>query len=114
MVDKRPFTIPRSEGFSGAATQMHHAHPPTGWRDWDGPLRPRAFDLSRAQKPAGFTHGPHPGALANMFEQPREGTDEIAVMLDARDPLEVCSGAEGIELPDYAMSWASQSKEAAE
>lgn len=64
--------------------------------------------------PAGFTHGPHPGALANMFDQPREGTDEIAVMLDARDPLEVCSGAEGIELPDYAMSWAARRKEAAE
>lgn len=64
--------------------------------------------------PAGFTHGPHPGALANMFDQPREGTDEIAVMLDARDPLEVCSGAEGIELPDYAMSWTARSKEAAE
>lgn len=64
--------------------------------------------------PAGFTHGPHPGALANMFEQSREGTDEIAVMLDARDPLEVCSGAEGVELQEYAMSWAARPKEAAE
>lgn len=35
------------EGFFGPATQMHHAHPPTGWVDWEGPLRPRAFDLAR-------------------------------------------------------------------
>ena len=33
------------EGFFGPATQMHHRHPPTGWVDWQGPLKPRAFDL---------------------------------------------------------------------
>ncbi len=33
------------EGFFGPATQMHHKHPPTGWVSWDGPLKPRAFDL---------------------------------------------------------------------
>ena len=35
------------EGFFGPATQMYHRHPPTGWVDWDGPLRPRAFDLAK-------------------------------------------------------------------
>ncbi|MCH7711440.1 MAG: homogentisate 1,2-dioxygenase, partial [Proteobacteria bacterium] len=35
------------EGFAGPATQMHHRHPPTGWSAWEGPLRPRAFDLAR-------------------------------------------------------------------
>ena len=35
------------EGFFGPATQMYHTHPPTGWSGWDGPLRPRAFDLAR-------------------------------------------------------------------
>ncbi|HTZ80815.1 MAG TPA: homogentisate 1,2-dioxygenase [Stellaceae bacterium] len=35
------------EGFFGPATQMYHAHPPTGWTSWDGPLRPRAFDLTK-------------------------------------------------------------------
>ncbi len=35
------------EGFYGPATQMYHSHPPTGWSGWDGPLRPRAFDLAR-------------------------------------------------------------------
>ncbi|HKY95429.1 MAG TPA: homogentisate 1,2-dioxygenase [Kiloniellales bacterium] len=35
------------EGFFGQATHMYHRHPPTGWVDWEGPLRPRAFDLTR-------------------------------------------------------------------
>ena len=35
------------EGFFGPATQMYHRRPPTGWSDWEGPLRPRAFDLNK-------------------------------------------------------------------
>ena len=35
------------EGFFGPVTQMYHAHPPTGWSDWSGSLRPRAFDLNK-------------------------------------------------------------------
>jgi homogentisate 1,2-dioxygenase len=35
------------EGFFGPAAFFHHRHPPTGWTDFDGPLRPRAFDLTR-------------------------------------------------------------------
>ena len=26
---------------------MYHRNPPTGWVDWEGPLRPRAFDLNK-------------------------------------------------------------------
>ena len=37
------------EGFFGPATQMYHRNPPTAWIDWDGPLRPRAFDLAKLQ-----------------------------------------------------------------
>lgn len=33
-------------GFFGPATHLHHKHAPTGWIDWQGPLRPRAFDLN--------------------------------------------------------------------
>jgi homogentisate 1,2-dioxygenase len=35
------------DGFYGPASQMYHRRPPTGWIDWQGPLRPRAFDLNR-------------------------------------------------------------------
>ncbi len=34
------------EGFFGPASHMYHRNPPTGWVDFDGPLRPRAFDLN--------------------------------------------------------------------
>jgi homogentisate 1,2-dioxygenase len=40
------------EGFFGPATMMYHQHPPTGWLSWEGPLRPRAFDLARITDPA--------------------------------------------------------------
>src|SRR5438128_12426883 len=33
------------EGFFGPAAFFHHRRPPTGWSDFQGPLRPRAFDL---------------------------------------------------------------------
>ncbi len=35
------------EGFFGPATQMYHRHPPTGWVEFEGPLRPRAFDSTK-------------------------------------------------------------------
>lgn len=35
------------EGFYGPSTQMYHRHPPTGWVEVEGPLRPRAFDTTR-------------------------------------------------------------------
>ncbi|HET8563743.1 MAG TPA: homogentisate 1,2-dioxygenase, partial [Candidatus Binatia bacterium] len=40
------------EGFYGPATQMVHRHPPTGWSQIEGPLRPRAFDTTRLKKNA--------------------------------------------------------------
>lgn len=48
--DLPPGTFERElgkEGFFGPATHMYHAHPPTGWSAWEGPLKPRAFDLAR-------------------------------------------------------------------
>lgn len=35
------------EGFFGPAAHLYHANPPTGWIDWEGPLKPRAFDTSK-------------------------------------------------------------------
>jgi homogentisate 1,2-dioxygenase len=39
------------EGFFGPSAQMYHRHPPTGWTEWEGPLRPRAFHLSKLEHP---------------------------------------------------------------
>ncbi|MGE5500971.1 MAG: homogentisate 1,2-dioxygenase [Ignavibacteriales bacterium] len=55
--------------------------------------------------PSGFTHGPHPKALKNMLQQSKPATDEYAVMIDARDPLEVGEGAAAVENPAYVDSW---------
>jgi homogentisate 1,2-dioxygenase len=59
--------------------------------------------------PCGFTHGPHPKALTRMYEQTKPGTDEFAVMIDARDPLEMGEGATATEVEAYAQSWQSPS-----
>jgi len=37
------------EGFFGPAAFFHHRHPPTGWVDFEGPLRPHAFDLTKLE-----------------------------------------------------------------
>lgn len=59
--------------------------------------------------PSGFTHGPHPKALTRMFEQPKPMTDEIAVMVDTRDPLDIAAAASAVERPDYKDSWKTAS-----
>jgi homogentisate 1,2-dioxygenase len=55
--------------------------------------------------PSGFTHGPHPKALKNMLSQPKAATDEYAVMIDTRDPLEVGEAASTVENTAYVDSW---------
>jgi homogentisate 1,2-dioxygenase len=55
--------------------------------------------------PCGFTHGPHPKALQNMLVQPRPATDEYAVMIDARDSLEITDVAKSVEWEGYVDSW---------
>jgi homogentisate 1,2-dioxygenase len=55
--------------------------------------------------PSGFTHGPHPKALKNMLVQPKPATDEYAVMIDTRDPLDVGEGAAAVENAAYVDSW---------
>lgn len=55
--------------------------------------------------PSGFTHGPHPKALKNMLSQPKPATDEYAVMIDTRDPLDVGDAAASVENLAYVDSW---------
>lgn len=55
--------------------------------------------------PGGFTHGPHPKALKNMLVQPKPATDEYAVMIDARDGLQIDEQASAVEWSGYVDSW---------
>ena len=63
--------------------------------------------------PAGFPHGPHPKALQAAFVPKKPATEEVAVMLDARDALEVSGEAAGIEVADYVDSWGAAGRRAA-
>jgi len=58
--------------------------------------------------PAGCTHGPHPEALAAALRRERTDTDEVAVMLDARDPLEIGAAAAALEIAGYAETWSAR------
>ena len=55
--------------------------------------------------PSGFTHGPHPKALRNMLTQAKPATDEYAVMIDTRDPLDAPDAMSAVENLDYVNSW---------
>jgi len=35
------------EGFFGPAAHLYHRNPPTGWVNFEGPLRPHAFDCTK-------------------------------------------------------------------
>ncbi|RAY11375.1 homogentisate 1,2-dioxygenase [Actinomadura craniellae] len=59
--------------------------------------------------PAGFTHGPQPGAAEAAIAAMDRGhtsTDETAVMIDTFRPLHLGPAALGCEDSDYAWSWA--------
>jgi homogentisate 1,2-dioxygenase len=53
--------------------------------------------------PQGIHHGPHPKAVANAGS--KDFTEEIAVMLDCRHPLQVTPAGAGVEMADYWSSW---------
>jgi homogentisate 1,2-dioxygenase len=55
--------------------------------------------------PCGFTHGPHPKAFEAGAKAARTATDEVAVMIDARDALDIAPAAEAVEDKSYADSW---------
>src|SRR3546814_6923003 len=35
------------DGCFGPAAHLYHQNPPTGWIDWEGTLKPRAFDTTK-------------------------------------------------------------------
>jgi homogentisate 1,2-dioxygenase len=53
--------------------------------------------------PQGIHHGPHPKAFLKANEN--EFTDEFAVMIDARNPLEMSQEFQKFENTDYWKSW---------
>jgi homogentisate 1,2-dioxygenase len=57
--------------------------------------------------PAGFTHGPQPGAVERAIGV--DYFDELAVMVDTFRPLDLCEPALACEDPGYAWTWSGRS-----
>ena len=55
--------------------------------------------------PNGLTHGPHPKAFEAGAKAAKKMTDEVAIMIDTRDPLDVAKLMDDFENTDYANSW---------
>ncbi|HWQ37684.1 MAG TPA: homogentisate 1,2-dioxygenase [Burkholderiales bacterium] len=55
--------------------------------------------------PSGFAHGPHPKAFEIGAQGARAQTDEVAVMIDTRFPVEVETLPAGVEDTAYVDSW---------
>ena len=53
--------------------------------------------------PQGIHHGPQPQAVA--ASKAKTNTDEVAVMIESRQPFAVLPELDAVELKDYAMSW---------
>lgn len=53
--------------------------------------------------PIGIPHGPHPGTIEKSIG--KEGTEELAVMIDTFRPLKLTREAMSIEDTDYYKSW---------
>ncbi len=53
--------------------------------------------------PYGIHHGPHPNAEKNAAD--KDFTQEIAVMVDTRNPLRASPAAPEVEYIEYCMSW---------
>src|ERR1044071_1888427 len=85
------------EGFFGPAALFHQRHPPTGWVQFEGPLRPHAFDLNQLPPPAGSPWAA-PELLRNAhvrlrFWQARQSMDHLVRNADGDDLLFVHSGS---------------------
>ena len=53
--------------------------------------------------PGGHTHGPQPGSVEASLG--KEGTEELAVMIDTFRPLDLGPGARDSEADEYAWTW---------
>ncbi len=58
--------------------------------------------------PIGIHHGPHPNAAKNAADKTH--TQEVAVMVDTRNPLRATASASKVEFTGYAMSWRADQK----
>jgi homogentisate 1,2-dioxygenase len=84
------------EGFFGPATHLYHRHPPTGWVNFEGPLRPHAFDCTKLtdtqDSPWSATELMHNASVRVRFWRCRERMPGLARNADGDELLFVHSG----------------------
>ncbi len=84
------------EGFFGPVSHLHHAHPPTGWTDWEGDHRPRAFDLVKlthaASSPWNATPIASNPSLKFRLWRTQGAMDHLACNADGDDLIFVHAG----------------------
>jgi homogentisate 1,2-dioxygenase len=84
------------EGFFGPCSHITHTHAPTAWVNWEGPLRPQAFDLNKL---AGVSDSPfqaprilHNAALDFRFWRVSGKMDHLVSNGDGDEILFIHSG----------------------
>jgi homogentisate 1,2-dioxygenase len=85
------------DGFFGPAAFFHHTHPPTGWTNFTGPLRPRSFDMTKTNSSrnspwdaADILHNSHVRVRFWRFDRSME---QLARNADGDDLLFIHAGA---------------------
>lgn len=85
------------EGFFGPAAHLYHRNPPTGWTDFQGPLRPHAFDLTKISKdsnsPWDAAEIAHNAATRLRFWRTAKSMDHLARNADGDELLFVHQGS---------------------
>ncbi|HYE50333.1 MAG TPA: homogentisate 1,2-dioxygenase, partial [Azospirillaceae bacterium] len=85
------------EGFFGPAAFLYHPRPPTGWSRFEGPLRPRAFDLNRLNQPQTSPWDApvvlHNSATELRFWKPEGALTDLARNADGDQLLFIHAGA---------------------
>jgi homogentisate 1,2-dioxygenase len=91
-----------AEGFDGPATMMYHRNPPTAWSGIHGPLRPRAFDLTKIPPSSSPANARLVTSSAHMKQRywVFEGDSELFRNSDGDDVLFVHKG-EGVFFCDF-------------
>ncbi|MEZ4575930.1 MAG: hypothetical protein R2857_13610 [Vampirovibrionales bacterium] len=80
------------EGFFGPVSHLYRHHPPTGWTDIEGPMRPQAFNANKLPKTQQL------GALPDRVVMLYNDEVSMAVWRPASPPDHLFRNADGDEL----------------
>jgi homogentisate 1,2-dioxygenase len=84
------------EGFFGPVSHLYHTHKPTGWVKWEGPLKPRAFDMTKlgisASHPWNAVPVLHNASMRLRYWEISGSMDDLACNADGDELIFVHAG----------------------